>query len=381
MFANKNKVRFILAALCALPLLAAAAPRYSVNVLGGAGSAAHDINLGGQVVGQYTNGGDTRAFIHSGMAMLDLGTLGGASASAAAINNHGQVVGVSSNENGDGRAFSYLLGTMTDVGTLGGASSSALGLDGAGTIVGSATYPEGMPGEYGIAFISGNGGMLGLGTLPGLVDYWRSRATAINALGQVVGTSSVGDFGPTEYPEHAFLYQNGAMQDLGTLGGIYSSARAINDSGLIVGMASTALDPDGIGHFIPHAFLYINGMMIDLGAFDDTYIGSGALDVNNQGQVVGWTSVNDGFDRHAFLYQDGAMQDLNQLIDPLSGWVVTDAAGINDVEQIAGTACRDGQCYAVRLDLLPADVPEPGAWLLMATGLGMLAVRRRSRRS
>lgn len=380
MFANKKKVRFVLAALCALPLLAAAQPRYSVHVLGGAGSAALDINLRGQVVGEYASGTDLRAFIHTDGALRDLGTLGGATASAAAINDHGQVVGVASNLDGQGRAFSYQLGVMTDLGTLGGASSRASGVNGLGMVVGTADSPMGTLGEFGEAFLNGCCGMLGLGTLPVLDDYYRSRGAAINLHGHIVGTSAVGDFGPPEFPEHAFLYRDGAMQDLGTLGGLYSSARAINDSGLIVGMASTTLDPDGIGHTIPHAFLYVDGMMIDLGASELDYSGSAAQDVNNLGQVVGWDTV--GNERHAFLYQGGARLDLNRLIDPGSGWTVTDAAAINDLAQIAGTACREGQCYAVRLDLLQAEVPEPGGWLLMATGLAMLlALTRRSRRS
>jgi probable HAF family extracellular repeat protein len=378
MFPKIQPCRFILAALCALPMLAAAQPRYNVNVVAVAGSDASDINLAGQVVGQYYGGGATHAFMHSGGAMLDLGTLGGGLASASAINDNGQVVGVSRNLFGEEHAFSYLLGSMTDLGTLGGWYSNAAGLNLAGTIVGNSLTPSGTAGEYGVAFMRDSGGMVNLGTFPGPEDYQRSRASAINTLGHVVGTSSTTDSGPTEWPEHAFVYANGVMQDLGTLGGVYSSAEAINDSGVIVGKSSTLIDPGNIGHTVPHAFMYINGVMIDLGAFeDDMYIGSGANDVNNLGQVVGWGSFGQGSTRHAFLYEGGAMVDLNALIDPLSGWEVTAAAAINDVQQIAGTACRDGQCFAVRLDLLQAEVPEPGAALLLATALGMLALAKR----
>ena len=381
MFVQRKFARFILLALCALPLAAMAAPRYTVTVLGGAGSSAADINLGGQVVGQYiSDSGDTRAFLYSGMALLDLGTLGGASASAAAVNNSGQVVGYADNAAGNTRAFSYVGGVMSDLGTLGGDSSRAYGLNNAGRIVGTADYPEGGTGQYGIAFAYDSGSMHGLGYLPTSEGFEQSRALAVNSLGQIVGVSSATLFGPPEFPEHAFWYSCGRMVDLGTLGGLYSAARSISDDGLIAGQASTTLDPENIGHTIPHAFLYIHGMMIDLGALLDPLSYSDARDVNNLGQVVGAGVFAGSEGLHGFLYQGGSMHDINALIDPLSGWTVTEAAAINDLEQIAGTACRDGQCYAVRLDLF--QVPEPGAWLLMATGLGMLcSVRRRSRRS
>ena len=56
-------------------------------------------------------------------------------------------------------------------------------------------------------------------------------------------------------------------------------------------------------------------------------------------QVVGRyvpNPVSDPFTRHAVLWKDGRMVDLNSLIDPSSGWVLSEANGINDLGQIVG---------------------------------------------
>ena len=77
---------------------------------------------------------------------------------------------------------------------------------------------------------------------------------------------------------HAFLYSNGTMTDLGTLGGLSSDPYDINDNGQVVGFAELT---DGQ----QHAFLYSNGIMTDLGALGGTF--SCAYSINNNGQVVG----------------------------------------------------------------------------------------------
>jgi probable HAF family extracellular repeat protein len=48
---------------------------------------------------------------------------------------------------------------------------------------------------------------------------------------------------------HAFLWENGAMTDLGTLGGNYSVAVVINERGQVVGYSLTASGEE-------HAFLW-----------------------------------------------------------------------------------------------------------------------------
>jgi len=95
-----------------------------------------------------------------------------------------------------------------------------------------------------------------------------------------------------------------AMTDLGTLGGTYSRAYAINKTGQVVGASLTSSEE-------MHPFLYSNGTMIDLGTFG----GSGwseAYDINDAGQVVGYSQTfleNDA----AFLYTDGHLWNLGTL--------------------------------------------------------------------
>lgn len=82
---------------------------------------------------------------------------------------------------------------------------------------------------------------------------------AINASGQVVGE---GFINPADPGYHAFLFSNGSLHDLGTLGGRSSGAEAINNSGVVVGWAMAAgANPHQDGEI--HAFLY-DGAMHDL---------------------------------------------------------------------------------------------------------------------
>ena len=191
----------------------------------------------------------------------------------------------------------------------------------AGRVVGYAGfYPSG----YAKAFLYSNGSMQNLGTLGGLA----STANAINNGGQVVGwaNTSNGD-------QHAFLYSNGLMQDLGTLGGNSSIATGINNSGQVVGQAETGGIDNSNGRYIQHAFLYSNGSLKDLGTLSG--LDTTATAINDKGQVVGWGDTGNG-DDHAFLYSNGHMQDLGTLYstpDPFSY-----AQSINDNGQVVGYA-------------------------------------------
>jgi probable HAF family extracellular repeat protein len=80
-----------------------------------------------------------------------------------------------------------------------------------------------------------NGKMLDLGTLGGTF----ASANALNNRGQVVGDSNIAG----DSISHPFLWNHRRMKDLGTFGGNNGSARWINDAGQVVGRAEIPSPP------------------------------------------------------------------------------------------------------------------------------------------
>lgn len=79
-----------------------------------------------------------------------------------------------------------------------------------------------------------------------------------------------------------------------------------------------------------------------------------------------------------WLYSGGTLRNLDAPIDPAAGLSIYDAAGINDLGQIVGTACDAfGECGAVLLN----PVPEPETYGMMLAGLGVVGYAARRRKS
>jgi probable HAF family extracellular repeat protein/T5SS/PEP-CTERM-associated repeat protein len=332
------------------PMSPAAAPRYTITdlgTLGGVTTKAMGLNENGQVAGVSQIGSYLYGFLWDDGTMTNLGNLGGQGSWAYDVNESNQVVGGSPLGSGDNHAFLWQTGSgMQDLGTLGGPSSYAFEINNSGQVVGYACCA---PDTYlSHAVLWGSGGIVDLGDLD---PVWPaiSAAYGLNDAGQVVGGSYNAS---VEF--HAFLWQNGSMQDLGTLGGDYSSAEAINENGQVVGVARLA-------NGTPHAFLWDGGMQ-DLGAL--TWDQSIAYDINDKGQVVG--ALQTGQTSHAFVWADGQMQDLNNLIPSDSGWVLQEARAINNKGRIVGFGTINGQTRAFLLkpNAYHWTNPSGGAWHL-----------------
>ena len=204
---------------------------------------------------------------------------------------------------------------------LGGRDSRVLGLNDKGAAVGVASLADGAS----HAFLFAGSNIADLGTLPSGTS---STAYAINNAGLVAGAADVDG-----KINHAVLWVNRKIVDLGALPhGATSSARAINSHGQIVGFSDT---PDGV-----HAFLFAEGAMRDLGTLGSDP--SEASGINNRGDVVGASNLSST-KRRAFLWSEGRMMDVNTFLPVGSSWVLLNAFSINDRGQIVCSGRRKGE--------------------------------------
>lgn len=324
--------------LTAASSVGSAQTSYSITDLGTLNSngysVARSVNATAEVTGAAgsNNSNLSAIFFYSNGTMTSLGTLGGTSGIGNGINASGQVAGYSQNAAGTYRAFLSNGGALTDIGDLGGGSAVAYGINDVGQVVGSAVTANG----ENHPFLFSGGKMIDLGTLGSTGDDWNS-AQSVNNSGVVTGTSydARGNF-------FGFVWKNGRMLKMGTLGGPWSQGYAINNKNQITGLAYTKTG-------MAHAFIAnCPGCKLkDLGTISGSTSTVWGFAINDSGVVVGQSTFGGTY--HAFVYSSGKMKDLNGMIPAGSGWVLTEANGINAAGQIVGMGTHNGQQHGYLL--------------------------------
>lgn len=221
----------------------------------------------------------------------DLGLLGGTSARLTAINNGNVAVGSAMVGPAAYNAILYSKEQWQAI-----AAGVASGINDAGVVVG--TTP-------------GTGGDGQSWYWDGVLhEYPGRRAVDINQMGHIAGRGAVAEGGS--------LWFDGVHHPLGSLGTGSSEPFALNNLDQVVGRFVFDIP-------VVHAFLSQNGFMQDLGVLTGRFE-SQAVGINDQGVVIGWSRNPHGEDfAQVGFYYDGQMHDLP--------FVPT---GINSNSQIVG---------------------------------------------
>jgi len=232
---------------------------------------------------------------------------------------------------------------------LGGNNAVANQINNAGEAVGTAesyipdaTCPSGDPQKLQFKpALWQNRNVSELPTYPGDPD---GEAHAINDNGHAAGASGeCTAFNPiwltNLQPLHALLWEDGKATDLGNLGGTGHGngiiALNLNNHGEVIGFS----DLQGDANF--HAFVWTRASgMQDLGTVAGD-VDSAAIGMNETGQVVG-VSLDANFNPRAFLRQGPELVDLNTLVPAGSPLYLATACSINAAGEIAGIAFDSG---------------------------------------
>ncbi len=283
---------------------------------------------------------------HHKYKLIDLGTFGGPTSLindgnppiSQILNDRGTIVGSADTSTPDpyspncitdcfvGHAFESRDGVLTDLGSLPGLNTSfAIEINRDGLIIGISEN-GGVDPMTGFPEITSvlwkNGEIVNLGTLGGTQSF----ALTVNDRGQVVGGAlnttpdafassfdslAFGFPGTTEM--HAFLWEKGLMQDLGTLGGPDSEAFFVNERGQVTGISYTGSAANPVTSFpTEDPFLWESGRMLDLGSLGGTF--GYPTHLNHRGQVAGTSNLTGDQTHHPFLWTaPGPMQDLGTL--------------------------------------------------------------------
>jgi probable HAF family extracellular repeat protein len=309
---------------------------------------------------------------HHHYKLIDIGTLGGPNSSVGfagyvgkTLNPRGIAIGQADTSTPDpsclidcfvNHPFQWRNGVLTDLGALPGVNNSfAFWINSRGWVAGLSENGvldplTGFPETAAVLWKDGN--IISLGTLGGNA----SAPNAVNNRGQVVGgaLNTIPDpfsatfvnsfifetsgffFFPVATEAHAFLWQEGTMQDLGTLGGPNSVAWFVNERGQVAGQSTINSVPNsttGVPTVDP--FFWDDGKMVDVGNLGGTF--SFVAGLNNRGQMTGTMNLPVDSIYRAFFWDGGVLTEMATL-----GGDLGNANAINDAGEVVGFASNEG---------------------------------------
>ena len=285
--------------------------------------------------------------------ITDLGTVGGPPGQPYFITNNGLASGAAAIPDGRMHAVLWYKGQKVDIGALGlgGPNNAASAVNERGQAVGEAqtSVPNaedfcgfnahGLPSSSTacLPFLWQNGLMTKLPTLGGA----NGVANMVNNRGQVAGyaENKTQDQGCPVLQFKPVIWENGGIHELRTYpGDPDGAALGINDNGQVVGVSGpcAAFNPNlGLYLLDSHALLWQDGKVTDLGNLggDGRFGGNHACAINNQGHVVGHSDLTGDTTFHAYLWtRETGMRDLGTL----PGDFASLAIGINDRGEVVG---------------------------------------------
>lgn len=302
--------------------------------------------------------------------ITDLPSLGGTNSRANSINNRGWLAGYS-NLTGDQSRHAALWRdeALTDLGTLGGPNSAVTwsvkadsgivsGIaqtatpDPLGEAWSSAAFYTG-PNDTGfinLGFIWEDGKMRALPTLGGNNGF----ATGANSRGQIVGWAENSVHDPTCVPPQQLQFRpvvwdakhNKIDEFPLPAGDTSGAATGINEQGQAVGISGIC--DQAVGRYTAiHALLWDkNGKIVDLGNLGAPYWNT-PTNINQHGDIVGFAGAPNDVDGNflqAFIW---TVKDGIQPLGFLPGDVHSEAYGINEKRQVVGLSCdANGNCRA-----------------------------------
>ncbi|SEC29243.1 hypothetical protein [Terriglobus roseus] len=195
-----------------------------------------------------------------------------------------------------------------------------------------------------VPFLWSQGKMTALKTLGGA----NGVANQINSANVIAGYAENTSIDPAcpapqTYQFKPVVWSAGNVQELPTGSDPNGLAFSINEAGQVVGGSGTCapFNYNWLFHLAPaHALLWKDGVATDLGNLGGA-LNNMAHGINASGQVVGGSGLAGDQTSHAFLWTAAAkMQDLGTVNDAVNNDVYSYAIGINDAGDIVGISAN-----------------------------------------